>query len=121
MSKSASKLMPPNIVFRIVWPILYISMFIALILFCYHLPRWWISTGFLLFCLQLTVNLLWPYIYFKIKAIPLSFVLIIVLDILVLWTTILFFQQNTMSGSLMIPYLAWLIFATYLNATVLFI
>lgn len=106
-------LAPPNIVFPIVWTILYILM--------------GISYGILkdnseispkinqIYYSQLFVNLLWPIFFFVFKWRLFAFLWIILLFILVLMMVIKFYQRNKIAGLLQIPYLLWSAFATYLN------
>jgi tryptophan-rich sensory protein len=105
---------PPDIVFPIVWSILYISMAIALTLL-------WISetTGkrgaFLFFTVQLFFNFIWSWVFFYLQQ-P-GYALI---DIVLLWLSVLltisFFWHHTRVGScLLIPYLFWVTYAFYLN------
>ena len=68
-----------------------------------------------LYIAQLAVNFLWSIVFFRFDAYWLAVAVIILLDILVVMTMIKFKQINRLSYWLMIPYLIWLLFATYLN------
>jgi tryptophan-rich sensory protein len=112
-----SKLTPPPIVFRIVWPLLYTSMFISLIIYILsYRNNWWISNGFIFFTIQLLLNVLWPYLYFNLNQYCLSFILILLLIMSVITTMYFFYQVNKISSFILLPYLIWLLFASYLNA-----
>lgn len=105
---------PPDIVFPIVWSILYTFMAIALALL-------WTShtsgkkLAFLFFIIQLFLNFIWSWLFFYLQKPGLA-----LLDIVLLWFTILmtirFFWAHTRYGSyLLMPYLFWVTYAFYLN------
>ena len=106
-------LSPPGIVFPIVWTILYILMGIS----------YFIATKDnennkeldQIYLLQLFVNFLWPIIFFVLGMYFTAFLWIILLLILVIVMIKELLKANKISGYLQIPYLIWLIFATYLN------
>lgn len=106
-------LAPPSIAFPIVWTILYILM--------------WVSFGILedkklmdknlniLYYVQLWVNALWSIFFFVLKWRLFSFIWIILLDILVIWMVIRMYKKDKTAGLLQIPYILWILFATYLT------
>ena len=104
---------PPSIIFPIVWTILYILMGIS----------YFISTKDnennkeldQIYLLQLLVNFMWPIIFFVLKMYFTAFLWIILLLILVIVMIKELLKVNKVSGYLQIPYLIWLLFATYLN------
>lgn len=100
---------PPNIVFPIVWSILYILMGIS-----YYISNKSKSINYI-FILQLIINYLWSFVFFNFKNYLLALILCIVLVILVFIMIILMYRDNKIAGLLQIPYLLWLIFATYLT------
>lgn len=109
-------LSPPSVIFPIVWSILYILMgFSYGILKNNNLNDSKIDS---IYYLQLIVNLLWPIIFFVLKLRLLAFFWIVFLIILVINMIIQFYKKNILSGILQIPYLIWLLFATYLNLAV---
>ena len=105
---------PPNVVFPIVWAILYIFMAIALtLLLVSKIAKKKIAV--LLFSIQLLLNFSWSYLFFYLEQVGLALV-----DITLLWIciflTIIFFWRHTRCGSyLLLPYLAWVSYALYLN------
>ena len=106
-------LAPPSGLFPIVWTILYILMGISYgILKSNRLVDSEIN---LIYYSQLIVNLLWPIIFFVLEWRFIAFVWILLLVILVINMIIKFYNKNKLSGLIQIPYLIWLIFATYLN------
>ena len=104
---------PPSIVFPIVWTILYILMGISYTLL--------LTSGTntketkMAYFLQLFFNALWPILFFTLKWRLIALIWLIVLDILVLNMVIKFIKHNKLSGIIQIPYLLWVLFATYLN------
>ncbi len=109
-------LSPPGILFPIVWTILYILMGISYgILKSNNLVDEKVRR---IYYLQLFVNALWSVIFFVLKWRLFSFIWIILLDILVIVMIYRFYKKNKVSGLLQIPYLIWVLFATYLNLSI---
>ena len=109
-------LKPPAWLFAPVWTILYITMLVALILYARKKTSNSKAWGYVLFFTQLLVNLSWSPAFFGMKNIGLALGLIVLLDILVLFNIIEFAKISKSSGRCLIPYLIWILFATYLNA-----
>ena len=109
-----SKLNPPDWVFKVVWPVLYGLMATSLVLFSVKggFQSNWLGAYF--FFLQLFLNIAWSFIFFGWHNLGLSFVIILLLDALVALTIWKFFDTSDLSAYLLIPYLAWIVFATYL-------
>lgn len=106
-------LSPTSILFPIVWTILYVLMGISYgILDSKSLIEPKIN---FIYYLQLFVNATWSLIFFTLKWRLFAFIWIIILDILVGVMIIDFFKKNKTAGLLQIPYLLWIIFASYLN------
>lgn len=109
-------LAPPSILFPIVWTILYVLMGISYgILKSNQLADEDINK---IYYLQLFVNALWSIFFFVFKWRFFSFIWILVLDILVIIMIKRFYFKNKLSGLLQIPYLLWIIFASYLNLSI---
>lgn len=106
---------PPPATFGIVWTILYAMMGFAFALVCAA----WGSAGrgwaILFFIVQFAVNLAWSPVFFGWHNIQLALYIIAALDVLVLATMVLFFRVRKWAGLLLLPYLAWVLFATLLN------
>lgn len=106
-------LAPPSIVFPIVWTILYILMGVSYgILKSNNLTDDNIN---LIYYMQLGVNLLWPIAFFVLKWRLFAFIWILLLAVLVAIMIYKFYNKNKLSGLLQIPYLIWVLFASYLN------
>ena len=105
---------PPDYVFPIVWSILYITIFISFLIIIYY-------TGFsyqkaiIFFTIQMVLNLLWTPIFFKLRNIRLSLIIIILMWIFILLTILEFLKINKYAGLILVPYLLWVSLATYLN------
>jgi len=109
---------PPGFVFGPVWSALYLMMGIAAWLV-------WRKTGFLgapvallLFVLQLAFNAAWSWLFFGLRRFDLGFVEIIMLWALILVTAIGFWRHDARAGLLLLPYLAWVSYATALNLAI---
>jgi translocator protein len=106
---------PPNWVFAPVWTTLYALMGIAAWLVWKTRPSGCRRRGLQLFLVQLWFNFLWSWIFFSRHQIGMALV-----DILVLWAAILltilnFRKVSALAAWLMVPYIAWVTFAAYLN------
>lgn len=113
-----SSLTPPNYIFPIAWSIIYICMgtSIGLILNSDSLEK---KRLILYFGIQLFFNFTWSLSFFYLQNPLLGFLNIILLDLVVLYYAFKSFPVQRVSAILFIPYILWLILATYLNAYVL--
>lgn len=108
-------LSPPGWLFGVVWPVLYLLMGIAAYII-YQTPQTTDREKAInLYWVQLFVNFLWPIVFFRFEWYWIAVLVILLLDVLVIITTIWFYRLNKVAGYLMIPYLLWILFATYLN------
>ncbi len=107
---------PPAILFPIVWTILYILMGVSYgILKSNSLTDDRIN---LIYYWQLFVNLLWSIFFFVFKWRLFSFIWILLLIVLVVLMIKEFYKKNKIAGLLQIPYLLWIIFASFLNLAI---
>lgn len=106
-------LSPPGYLFPIVWTVLYLLMGLSFLL----LKNNSIETKkeSIIYYLQLFVNLSWSIIFFTFKQYFIAVIWIILLDILVIFMLYLFSKKVKLSAYLNIPYLLWILFATYLT------
>lgn len=106
-------LAPPGTVFPIVWTILYILMGISYgILKVNNQTNEEIDW---IYYIQLAINALWSIIFFNFKWRLFAFVWIILLAVAIISMIRKFLGKNKIAGLLQIPYILWVIFATYLN------
>ena len=109
-------LVPPAWVFPVVWSILYILMGIAsYIVYRSDAPRDEIKKALAVYAAQLAVNFFWSIIFFNLQAFLFAFYWLLLLWVLIIATTILFWRINKTAGILLIPYLVWVTFAGYLT------
>ena len=107
---------PPNWLFGPVWITLYLLMGIAVFLVWRQgLAQDQVRIAFVIFWIQLVLNILWSVVFFGLRA-PFGGVLtIILLWLVILATIILFFQVSAVAGGLLIPYIIWVSIAANLN------
>lgn len=106
-------LSPPDWLFPVAWTILYVLMGISSYLI--YRDDGIASEALGVYKLQLFVNLMWSIIFFVFKFYLVSFVWILILDALVIYMIIKFYKINKMASYLQIPYLLWILFASYLT------
>lgn len=108
---------PPSWVFGPAWTALYIAMAVAAWLVARTgLGQREVQLALTLYAAQLVLNLAWSALFFGARAPGWALVDIVALVVLVVATTIAFWRIETAAGWLLVPYLAWLAFATSLNA-----
>jgi len=108
---------PPNFVFAPVWTALYVLMAVAAWLVWRRAGFTGARAALTLFIVQLALNALWSYLFFGAHRPDLAFMEILVLWALILVTAVLFWREVQLAGLLMLPYLAWVGFASFLNFT----
>jgi benzodiazapine receptor len=106
---------PPDWIFGPVWTTLYVLMAVAAWLV-------WKPAGFraaavplALFAIQLLLNIGWSWIFFRMHEPGWAFVEIVVLWLAIVATTVAFFRCSRIAGWLLVPYVAWVGFASVLN------
>ena len=102
-----SSLNPPGYVFGIVWPILYLLMSISAF-------RTFNETKNL-FLIQLLFNAIWSWLFFAFQMPLIALLNIWLLIYLNIKLNLKMFYQDKLSALLFIPYVLWLLFASYLN------
>ena len=110
--------MPPGWVFGLVWPILYALLGIALALVLAEAPSPRRQAALTLFFIQLALNFAWSPIFFAGHDIGLSKIVIFVMASVAALAARQFLKLRKAGGLLMVPYLAWLVFAATLTATI---
>lgn len=109
---------PPNWLFGPVWTVLYALMGTAVWL-AYRRATNASSRRQILtvFFMQLILNGIWTPIFFGLHMLGVALVVIIALIIAILATMMVFARSSTWAAALLAPYLAWVVFATVLNAS----
>lgn len=108
-------LTPPEIVFPIVWTILYALMAVGA-------ARVWLTEeseekdkGLKLYVVQLGMNFLWSILFFNFQAYGFSFFWLLGLLSVIVLMTLTFYKSDRIAAYLQIPYILWVSFAGYLN------
>jgi len=109
---------PPNWVFGPVWGVLYTMMAVAWYKIRIKPITTDIKVANAFFVLQLILNVLWSYAFFYRHSPVLGLTVIAILWLMILITTLLFARQSTTAAWLMVPYLLWVSFASYLNFSI---
>jgi len=117
---------PPGWVFGPAWTALYALMGISLFLVWKQhsnilqnvgMSRVW-KTGIAAFFVQLFLNAIWSIIFFGLKSPGWAFVDIILLWLAIVWTMVVFYKISKPATYLLIPYILWVSFASYLNYSI---
>ncbi len=109
---------PPNWIFGPVWTVLYIMIGIAgwriwrLRRTGGAMTAWWVQLGF---------NFLWSPVFFTLQNIGMALVIIIGMLISIIAFVVLAWRQDRAAALLFLPYLAWVSFATLLNASIFYL
>jgi tryptophan-rich sensory protein len=109
---------PPNSVFGPVWTTLFMMMAIAAWLVWRPKGFKAAATPLTLFAIQLALNIAWSWIFFSMHQPGWAFVEIVILWLAIVATTVAFFRHSKIAGWLMVPYLAWVSFASILNFSI---
>lgn len=109
-------LTPPSWIFSPVWTILYVMIAVAIFLY-YRTPaksHGRLTTSVLI--VHLAANFSWTWLFFGQQAPGLAFIDIVILDFTLVLLICAFWKTRQLAGALLLPYLGWVLFATYLNA-----
>ena len=109
---------PPDRLFGPVWTVLYVLMAIAAWRVWRAADRDTRRGPLTLFALQLALTLGWTVVFFGLQKIGAALATIVVLDVGVVVTTLAFRTIDRWAALLMVPYLAWVAFATVLNIAI---
>jgi translocator protein len=107
---------PPGWLFGPVWTLLYFMMAVAVWLVWRTPPSKARTTAIQLFLAQLVANMLWSWLFFAWRQSGWALVEVVVLWGLIACTLVACWRVKPMAGALLVPYLAWVSFATALNA-----
>ena len=123
-SLNQSPLTPPSWVFPIAWTILYTLIIASGVVFLSS-PTTTIrdavrSPGFFYYCAAWVLNLSWSQIFFRFQRPDISFVVILAMLSFIALNIRAFYTVSRLAAYLLVPYVAWVSFATYLNGYILF-
>jgi benzodiazapine receptor len=111
---------PPNWVFAPIWTLLYAMMGVAagIIWNQMETDRTIVKKALQFFAIQLALNAVWSYLFFGLKNPMLALLEIALLWLMIYETYLKFVKINKIAGYLLLPYLAWVSFASVLNASI---
>ena len=107
---------PPAATFGIVWSVLYVMMGIAFAAVCSAFGSRLRTPAIIAFMAQLFLNLLWSPMFFMWHQIGIALAVLVLLCVVLVITIYLFWQVRRWAGLMLLPYLAWVLFASVLNA-----
>lgn len=110
-------LLPPNSVFGPVWGVIYLMIAIALFL-VWVLPKKEKKDTpliYVAFFTQLVLNTLWSVAFFGLQMPWLALIVILLLIFAIIWTMREFYKVSVYAFGLFVPYILWVLFATYLT------
>ena len=113
---------PPNAVFGPIWTVLYTLMSVAAWLVWRERTTRDVRPALMAYVVQLVLNSLWTPVFFGLypaagsTALWIALVIILAIDGMVLVTTLRFWPVRRVAAVLLIPYWAWVLYATTLNA-----
>ena len=110
--------MPPGWAFGVVWPILYLLMGGALAMVLARPPSARRRIALILFFAQLALNFAWSPVFFAAHDISLAKYVIFLMAVIAAAAAGQFLRLHRAAGLLLVPYLAWLIFAAALNSAI---
>ncbi len=114
-------LSPPGIAFPIAWTILYALMGISIARIITSQRSKEKTYGIALFVLQLVLNLAWCFIFFGARQFSAALAELFLMLVSVIAMTLVFKKIDKPAAYMQIPYIAWLFFAAYLNAGVVWL
>lgn len=117
-SLTKSTYTPPGFVFGIVWPILYTAL--AVVGYLFWIKRDKFKLVSTLFAIQMILNWAWNPIFFGMKMIELSYLVlaaILILNICIIYES---YKREKVIFYILLPYFTWICFAYYLT-TMIFI
>lgn len=109
---------PPNWLFGPAWGILFALMGIALYVVWQQKKSAKRTQALWLFWVQFVFNIAWSFIFFGQHAVLAGLYEIIVMWVAIVLTIVAFARVSKSAAWVMLPYLAWVTFATILNYSV---
>jgi len=111
---------PPNLVFPVVWNILFFLIALSLYFALDSVNKKERKKIALVFGINLSLNILWSIIFFAFKNTRLAFFELIVFWVSILWMILTTWKINKKSAFLLFPYAVWVTFAGILNYVIAF-
>ncbi|MBB6123153.1 tryptophan-rich sensory protein [Sphingobium subterraneum] len=110
--------MPPGWAFPVAWTILYILLGLAIAIILHARGARLRGLAITLFVVQMVMNLIWSPLFFRAHMVEEAFLLIVAMILVTLGVIWLFSRIRMTAALLMIPYVAWLVFAATLNHSI---
>lgn len=108
-------IMPPGWVFGAAWTLLYISIGLALAMILHARGARGRNLAIAIFLAQLALNYAWSPIFFAMHEVEAALIVAIAMLLLSIAATLLFARIRPAAAWLMMPYVAWLVFASVLT------
>ena len=106
---------PPPVTFGIVWTILYIMIGLSVAVVFAAWGARGRTAALVAFGLHFVANLAWTPVFFGAQQITEALMVLLVIDLSLLVVIALFWKVRRLAALLLLPYLAWVLFATVLN------
>lgn len=106
---------PPNFVFGPVWTVLYVFIGISLYLVWTKTSSLSKRRAFTAFGVQIVLNTAWSLVFFGLQLPWVALAIIAALIAAIIWYMRVSLPISKAAAILLIPYLLWVCFATYLN------
>ena len=120
-SLNQSPLTPPSWVFPIAWTFLYALIVASGVVFLSARAAAAVrSAGFFYYCEAWVLNISWTQIFFRFRRPGMSFVVILGMLAFIALNIRAFYPVSRLAAWLLVPYLAWVSFAAYLNGYIVF-
>lgn len=112
---------PPNYLFGPVWSLLYLLMGVSLFLILKAEKSPARNKAIAAFTIQLVLNFFWSIIFFRFHAVGIALAEIVLMWVAILRMIVAFYRINKPASLLQIPYIAWVSFASFLNAAIFYL
>ena len=112
---------PPNYLFGPVWTMLYLLMGVSFYLVLKQPPSAARKKAVIVFVVQLVLNFCWSLIFFNFHLLSAALAEILVMWLMILWMIVSFYPISKAASLLQLPYLAWVSFASALNAAIVYL
>lgn len=110
----------PNIVFVIIWPILYVLMGIS----AYIVDQKEganINVAMKMYYIQLILNIIYPLVFFYLHSFVFGAIITLTILFILVHMMLRFYKINKLSFYLLIPYLLWMLIANYLQVGIYYL
>ncbi len=111
---------PPPWIFGPAWTLLYLMIGLSLFFFISNTKSWKErKNGITFFICQHILNFSWTPVFFHFHAMSAAFAIILGLLAMIAVTAWCFHRHSCTASILLVPYMAWVTFASYLNLSLI--